>query len=232
MKDRKTYNNEIHKIGRIFTIISLVAIFAVPFIFCLATGAVPNWKAVGGAVAFILGYWAIGLIEAVSYAPLLGTGGQYQSFITGNIANLKLPCALNTQNILKTKAGSEEEEIMTTISISISSITTTIIILIGLIPLSIFSNQIVEILSPVSPYVIPAIFGGLGIVLLSMYFKLTIVPFAVCLAICITLFALGTDIGQSTMIPVGMIISVVSGFFMYKNAKKKNSDALADKEKK
>ncbi|HHU43734.1 MAG: hypothetical protein QM214_00155 [Bacillota bacterium] len=220
MKDRLTYNNEMHKTGRLFTWISLAAFMLVPIIFCLVTGAKPQWSALGKSFMFILGYWAIGLVEAVSYAPLLGSGGQYQTFITGNIANLKLPCAINTQTILKTKQGSEEEEVITTISVAVSTIVTMLIILIGLIPLSIFSTKIVTILAPVSPYVIPAIFGGLGVALLSRYLKLTIIPFIVCLAITITTFALNIDIGQSTMIPIGMAVSIAAAFIIYKKEKK------------
>ncbi|MDD4315976.1 MAG: hypothetical protein PHC84_02320 [Clostridia bacterium] len=221
MKDRQTYNNEVHKLGRIFTWGFVSAIAIVPVVFCLITKTMPDWDIIIKAWAFILGYWAIGLIEAVSYGPLLGTGGQYQSFITGNIANLKLPCAINTQSVLKTKQGTEEEDIITTISIAVSTIVTTIIIIIGLIPLTIFSESIVKVLSPVSPYVIPAIFGGLGIVLLSMYLKLIVVPFIICIIITCVTFSMGMDIGQSTMIPIGMVLSVVSGFIMYKLSKKK-----------
>ncbi|HHT82885.1 MAG: hypothetical protein ACOYEC_03980 [Christensenellales bacterium] len=222
MNDRQNFNNEIHKLGRLFSAISIAVIALAPVVFCLITKTSPDWKAILKAFAFILGYWAIGLVEAVSYGPLLGSGGQYQAFITGNIANLKLPCAVNAQTILNTKQGSEEEEIVTTISVSVSTIVTTLIIVIGLIPLSLFSEGIVKALSPVSPYVIPAIFGGLGVVLLSRYFKLTIAPFIICLAIACVTFALKIDIGQSTMIPIGMGISVISAFIMYKLRQKKN----------
>ena len=222
MKDRTAFNNELHKYGRVFTVIALVLICTVPVVFCIATGTAPNGKAMLGALTFTAGYWAIGLVEVVSYAPLLGAGGQYLAFITGNISNLKLPCAVNAQSINKTERGSEEEEIITTIAVAVSSIVTTLIIIVGLLPLGLFSESIVKVLAPVSPYVIPAIFGGLGVVLISMYFKLTVAPFAVCLVICVAAFALGVDIGQSTMIPIGMAVSIASAFIMYKRDKKKS----------
>lgn len=221
--NKEEYNIQIHKLGRLFTWIAVSAIAVLPIIFCLITGAVPHWRAILGASAFIVGYWAIGLIEAISYAPLLGSGGQYQSFITGNIANLKLPCAINTQTILKTKQGTEEEEVITSISIAVSTITTTIIIVLGLIPLSIFSQPIIKVLAPVSPYVIPAIFGGLTVVLLSRYLKLTIAPFIVCIAITCIAFTVGFDIGQSTMVPIGMVISIISAIIMHKLKKNKTN---------
>lgn len=224
------FEDSLHFLGRIFTAISLVVICLVPVVYCIAANVMPDWKVVLSCALFIVGYMAIGLIEAVSYAPLLGTGGQYLSFITGNISNLKLPCALNAQTILKTEQGSEEQEVITTIAISVSSIVTTVIIAIGLIPLALWQSDIVRVLEPVTPYVIPSIFGGLGVVLLSRYFKLTIIPFAICLVVCIVAFAIGRDLGQSTMITVGMVISLIAGTLIYRRDRKKSGDAPAKKQ--
>jgi len=221
-KKNLSYSESLHRTGRIFTVISLLLIGLVPVIYCISAGVSPDWAAIGGAAAFMFGYLMIGLIEAVSYAPILGVGGQYLAFITGNISNLKLPCSLNAQNIAGCKQGSEEQEIISTIAISVSSIVTTLIIVIGLIPLAIFGGDIVKVLEPVSPYVIPSIFGGLGLVLLSKYFKLTIVPFAAMMLICLVAFLMGSDPGQSTMLTVGMAVSVISGFVIYKMDKKKS----------
>lgn len=215
---REDYNNQIHSIGRIFTWVALALICAVPVAFCIAAKVVPDWGAIAACLTFIFGYWAIGLIEAFSYAPLLGTGGQYLSFITGNIANLKLPCALNSQNVAKVKQGTEEQEIVTTISIAVSSIVTTIIIVIGLIPLAIFQEELVEVLQPISPYVMPAIFGGLTMALLAKYWKVALIPFGVCFLICIigNLIGMGSALSQSTMIIVGMVVSCISTTILYK----------------
>jgi len=190
-----------------------------PPVFFIASGSSPAWDKFISAIPFILGYLAIGLIEAVSYAPLLGTGGQYLGFITGNIANLKLPCAINAQNTSKTIQGSEEQELVTTVSIAVSSIVTTLIIIIGLIPLSLYQKEIISAIAPISPYVLPAIFGGLTVVLFARYFKLASVPFVIMLAVSIVLFAMGQDLGQSTMIPIGMVVAVVYAYILYKKNK-------------
>lgn len=221
LSDKEKYNLSVHNIGRLFTWIALGLICMVPVAYCLSAGVMPDWKALASCIPFMLGYVAIGLIEAFSYAPLLGAGGQYMSFITGNVSNLKLPCAINAQNITGVKQGSEEQEIITTISIAVSSIVTTIVIVIGLIPLLIFQNQIVDILSPVSPYVIPAIFGGLTIVLISQYFKIAIIPFILCIIICVVgnLIGFGESLSQSTMVIVGMAVSGISTTILYKTKK-------------
>lgn len=216
---------QMHKLGRIFTWIALVLILGVPVAFCIATKSLPDWSVLGASVPFILGYVAIGLIEAISYAPLLGTGGQYLSFITGNIANLKLPAAINAQNITKVEAGSEEQEIVTTIAIAISSMVTTLIIIIGLIPLAVFRQEIVTVLQPISPYVIPAIFGGLTMVLIARYYKQAVIPFAVCIVICVVenLIGMGSSLGQSTMIIIGMVVSIIANAIIYTKKEKKNN---------
>lgn len=218
LTERELYNNNIHNIGKIFTWVALGLICLVPVLYCVSAKTLPDWEALGKCVPFLLGYVAIGLIEAVSYAPLLGTGGQYISFITGNVSNLKLPCAINAQNITGVEKGSEEEEIVTTISIAVSSTVTTLVILIGLIPLFIFQEQIVNVLKPVSPYVIPAIFGGLTLVLIAQYFKIAIIPFIVCIIVCVVgnLIGKGSLLSQSTMVIVGMAVSGISTTVLYK----------------
>ena len=107
---------------------------------------------------------------------------------------------------------------MTTISIAVSSIVTTLVIIIGLIPLILLQEQIVDLLKPVSPYVIPAIFGGLTLVLIASYFKIAIIPFVVCILVCVVgnLIGKGSALSQSTMVIVGMVISAISTTILYK----------------
>lgn len=218
---REQYNLQIHKFGRLFSWISLLLIALVPIAYFIASKTPPSFSALVKCIPFLLGYFAIGLVEAVSYAPLLGPGGQYMSFITGNISNMKLPCSINSQSIAKVKQGSEEQEIVSTISIAVSSITTTVIIAIGLIPLFIFQEQIVNILNPISPYVIPAIFGGLTVALISRYYKIAAIPFAACIIICVVanLAGIGKAFDQSTMVIVGMVVSGISTYILYKKNK-------------
>ena len=51
-----------------------------------------------GLIATAPMYWAVGIVETFTFLPMLGAGGSYLSFVTGNISNLKLPCALNVWN--------------------------------------------------------------------------------------------------------------------------------------
>ncbi|MCQ2219136.1 MAG: hypothetical protein MJZ33_11785 [Paludibacteraceae bacterium] len=216
--DREKYNDSVHTLGRRFTWLAIALIVLVPICYCMTSGAEPIWSKIPECLMFMVGYLAVGLVEALSYAPLLGTGGQYLTFITGNISNLKLPCALNSQSIAQVKEGSEEKEIVTTISIAVCSIVTTIVIVLGLIPLAIFQSTIVDALLPISPYVIPAIFGGLTCVLMARYLKVAILPFVLCLLICLVghLCGLGPTVNQGTMILVGMFVSIIATTLLYR----------------
>ena len=203
IQTREQYNLQMHTLGRVFTWLAVGLILLVPIFYCISAKTLPSGMAIVKSLPFLLGYVAIGLIEAFSYAPLLGTSGQYMSFITGNISNLKLPCAINSQNIAKVEKGSEEQEIVTSISIAVSTIVTTVIILIGLIPLIIFQQQIVDLLNPISPYVIPAIFGGLTIVLIAQYYKIAAIPFIACIAICaMQVFPAPVGAHTTTLLPL------------------------------
>lgn len=216
--ERELYNLGLHRVGRIFTWLSVGLILLVPIFYCVSAKVLPDGKALAKSIPFLLGYVAIGLIEALSYAPLLGTGGQYMSFITGNVSNLKLPCAINAQNITKVEKGTEEHEIVTTIAIATSTIVTTLIIIIGLIPLIFLQNKIVAVLNPISPYVIPAIFGGLTMILIAKYWKIAAIPFVVCIGVCVVgnLIGKGSLLSQSTMVIVGMVVSGISTTILYK----------------
>lgn len=218
MEDREKYNDSMHASGRCFTWLAIALISAVPVVYCMACDTEPLWSKVPECLTFMVGYLAIGLIEALSYAPLLGTGGQYLTFVTGNISNLKLPCALNSQSIAQVEDGSEEKEIVTTVSIAVCSIVTTLVIAIGLVPLAYFQSTIVDCLLPVSPYVIPSIFGGLTCVLLSRYLKVAAAPFLFCMLACIVghFCGFGSVLNQGTMILTGMLVSVIATAFLYR----------------
>ena len=136
MKHNKTMNylESVHRDGMIWGIIICVLILSFPLAVCLIFGVAPQWGALAqGLFATLPMYWAVGIVEIFTYVPMLGAGGTYLSFITGNISNLKLPCAVDAMERANVKPTSEEGEIISTISIAVSSIVTTIIIVLGVI---------------------------------------------------------------------------------------------------
>ena len=169
MKKEMTYLDSVHRDGRIWNLSVMVLLMAFPVAVCLVFGVVPEWNSLLlGLIATAPMYWAVGAIETVTYVPMLGAGGSYLSFVTGNISNLKLPCALNAMEQNEVSANSEEGEIVSTIAIAISSIVTTVIIVIGvllIVPLTPVLQA--PALQPAFDQILPALFGGLGVAFVS-----------------------------------------------------------------
>ena len=147
---------------------------------------------------------------------MLGAGGTYLSFVTGNISNLKLPCAVDAMERAGVKPSSEDGEIISTISIAVSSIVTTFIIILGVI-LIIPITPILEspVLKPAFDMILPALFGGLAVVFISKNVKLSIAPVILMLVLFITVPALNAGT-VGIMVPVGVLFTVGVARFMYK----------------
>ncbi len=219
MKEKKqlSYLESVHRDGKIWGFTLLALIFLFPLALCLIFSAVPNWSALGaGLLATVPMYWAVGLIEVFTYVPMLGAGGTYLSFVTGNISNLKLPVALDAMEKADVKSNSEEGEIISTISIATSSIVTTLIVILGVImivPLTpLLSNPVLD---PAFTQMLPALFGGLGVVFVSKNVKLAIAPIILMLILFIFVPALNSGT-VGIMVPVGVIFTIIVARIMYK----------------
>ena len=219
MKNKKelSYMDTVHRDGRIWGIIVALIIFMFPVAVSVIFDAMPDGKVLAkGLLATAPMYWAVGIVEIFTYVHMLGAGGTYLSFVTGNISNLKLPCALDAMERAKTKAGSEEAEVISTIAIAVSSIVTTLIIIIGVIcivPLTPVLES--PILKPAFDMILPALFGGLAVVFVSKNVKLSIAPIILMLVLFITVNALNAGT-VGIMVPVGVIFTVAVARIMYK----------------
>ena len=209
--------DSVHRYGRIWGIIVAIALLAFPLLLSLIFRTAPDFKVLWkGIVATAPMYWAVGIVEIFTYVPMLGAGGTYLSFVTGNISNLKLPCAIDAMERAGVKATSEEGEVISTISIAVSSIVTTLIMIIGVIcivPLT----PILEapVLVPAFDMILPALFGGLAVVFISKNAKLSIAPIILMLALFIFVPALNAST-VGIMVPVGVVFTVIVARILYK----------------
>jgi hypothetical protein len=215
------YAEMTHRMGRLWTAAAIVILFAVPLLFCLIYGVLPDWDSLWkGAIAVVPMYWAIGLIEVFNYSPMIGSGGTYLAFVTGNLANMKVPAAQVTLSKAGVSASSEEGEVLSTIAVAVSSIVTTLILIIGLvfvIPITNWINAdplLSEVFDLSNGYVIPALFGALGVVFISKSWKLAVVP----TILMVLMFLLVPSLYSSSgiFIPVMSILAVLIARLMYK----------------
>jgi hypothetical protein len=160
-------------------------------------------------------FWTVGVIEVITYTPMLGVGGTYLGFVTGNITSIKAPAALTAMENLGVKADSEEGEVVSTIAIATSSIVTTLIIAVGVALLTVIAPVINHpSLAPAFENILPALFGGLGVVYISKNPKLSVAPLVFMIAIFLLIPGLSGAVG--VLVPVGIIISLSAGRIMYK----------------
>lgn len=217
MKKNMTYMDSVHRYGKIWGIGISILLISFPIVVSLVFSAKPEWSALAkGLFATLPMYWAVGIIEVLTYVPMLGAGGTYLSFVTGNISNLKLPCAVDAMERANVKANSEEGEVISTIAIAVSSIVTTIIIILGVI-LIIPLTPILEspALDPAFAMILPALFGGLAVVFISKNVKLSILPVLLMLVLFIFIPALNAST-VGIMVPVGVVFTVIVARIMYK----------------
>ena len=217
MKKNLSYIDSVHRDGRIWNIGVMLLLMAFPVSVAFIFGAAPDWGALlVGLVATAPMYWAVGVIETITFVPMLGAGGSYLSFVTGNISNLKLPCALNALEQNGVSATSEEGEVISTIAIATSSIVTTLIIIFGVIlirPLTpILSNPVLD---PAFAQMLPALFGGLGVAFVSKNWKIAIAPVVLMLILFIFIPALNSST-VGIMVPVSVLFTIGIARILYK----------------
>ncbi len=212
-----SYMDSVHRDGRIWNLSMMVLLMAFPVAVGLIFSVIPDWEALGaGLIATAPMYWAVGIIETVTYVPMLGAGGSYLSFVTGNISNLKLPCALNALEQNGVSASSEEGEVISTIAIAVSSIVTTVIIIIGvvcIVPLAPILES--PVLEPAFEQILPALFGGLGVAFVSKNWKIAVAP--VVLMLVLFIFVPGLNAGTvGIMVPVSALFTIAVSRILYK----------------
>ncbi|MGN1320549.1 MAG: hypothetical protein ACI4U6_05480 [Acutalibacteraceae bacterium] len=214
--NNNTYLDKVYSWGNKWNIFVMIVLLAFPFAVALIFKAQPNWNGLlKGLIATAPMYWAVGIVEVITYIPMLGAGGSYLSFVTGNISNLKLPCALGALEQAQVKADSEEGEVVSTIAIAVSSIVTTVIIILGvllIIPLQPILQS--PVLQPCFEQILPALFGGLGIVFISKNWKIAIAPIILMLILFIFTGLGAGDVG--IMVPVGVLFTIAISRIMYK----------------
>ena len=215
----QAYTKKTHVIGRTVSIITLVMLVGAPFLIGKLLGAYPDLGAVGKGFLSVGIVWLVSSIaEFLIYTPMLGAGGGYLAFITGNLINMKIPCAVNARDMVGAKTGTPENEIISTISIATSSLVTILVLALGvllMVPLQPVLQS--EVLQPAFENVVPALFGAMAYKYYRKNMKIAALP----LILMSLLFILVPSLIGSTsfmIVPSGAIaIGVAYLMFRKKN---------------
>ena len=212
----KEFNDGMHRLGRITLIVMTALLVSVPFLYGTFNHvSVDRVSFLTGLAKVGLIYYPVSIIEFLVYTPMLGVGGSYLSFMTGNVTNMRIPCVMNAKDIAGTEAGTPEHEIISTIAVATSAIVTTLVIVAGVIcmvPLQpVLQN---EILLPAFNNVVPALFGALGLKYFAKSPQIAIIPLLLVSLLCIFVPA---AINQTSllMIPCGALALLI-GFVLFK----------------
>ena len=216
MENRKTYESYLkstHRLGRIVSVITLVLLVGAPFAIGALLGAELDLGAVARAFLSVGLVWTVSsVVEFLVYTPMLGAGGSYLAFITGNLINMKIPCAMNAKELVNAKSGTAENEVIATLSIATSALVTIVVLALGvvlLIPLQPVLQS--PVLAPAFDNVVPALFGAMAYKYYRKDPLLALIP----LTAMIVLFTLVPSLTSSTsfmIIPSGALAIALSWF--------------------
>ncbi len=213
------FNNSLHRLGRFLLVTAIVILSAVPFQIGMLYGVTPDMAAfLEGYAKVAVVYLPVSLVEFLVYTPMLGAGGSYISFITGNVTNMKIPVAMNAKEIAGTEVGTPENEIISTISTATSAIVTTLVIVAGvilLVPLQpVLQNPV---LLPAFNNVVPALFGALGLKYFIKSPQIALIPVLFMILLCTFVPSM---INQTSvlMVPCGALALAI-GYVLYKKDK-------------
>ena len=174
----ESYLNGTHRLGRIFSVLTLIMLVGAPFAIGGILGAMPDLAAAArGFIAVGLVWTVSAVVEYLVYTPMLGAGGSYLAFITGNLINMKIPCAMNAREMTGAKTGTAENEVISTLSIATSSLVTILVLALGvllMIPLQPVLQS--EVLKPAFANVVPALFGAMACQYFRKDPRLAVVP--------------------------------------------------------
>lgn len=213
------FNNGLHRLGRAMLIAAVLLLVAVPFVIGAVNGVMPEGKGfISGFAKVGIIYIPVAIVEFLVYTPMLGVGGSYLTFLTGNVTNMKIPCVMNASDIAGTQMGTAENEIVSTISVAASAVVTTLVIVAGvilLVPLQPFLQS--PVLLPAFDNVVPALFGALGLKYFSKSPQIAVVPVLLMTLLCIFVPA---AISQTSllMIPCGGLALLI-GYLLFKKNK-------------
>lgn len=156
------YVPQTNKIGKFTGYLGVILSFCPAIVLGLFYGSWPTGTAL--LTAFIAGASSFGIlwfVEPISYYPIVGSSGTYMAFLSGNISNMRIPCASMAQAAAEVEPGTEKGSIVATIGMSLSIIVNVSILTIGAILGTSILSKLPDNVKAALGYLLPALFGAL-----------------------------------------------------------------------
>lgn len=147
--------------GRLTLWMLIITSLMPPLYFSYVLSYHPGWAPIiGGLIGYAAFIGIMWFLEPITYYPVLGRSGTYIAFLTGNIANMCLPCSAAAQEAIGAEPGTKKAEIAGTLGIAVASFTNIVIIIIVVLSGSYILTIIPESVQSALKYILPAIYGG------------------------------------------------------------------------
>lgn len=156
------YLPKMHRIGKIIGVLAVLVSFMPALTLGVVYGLWPDMAALGtAAVSAIASFGVLWFVEPLSYYPVVGPVGTYMAFVSGNISNMRIPCASMAQISAEVEPGSDKGSIIATIGMGVSIVINTLVLTIGVIAGSSILSMLPASVVGALNYLLPALFGAL-----------------------------------------------------------------------
>ena len=156
------YLPKMHRIGKIIGVLAVLASFMPALTLGVVYGLWPDVAALGtAALSAIASFGVLWFVEPLSYYPVVGPMGTYMAFVSGNISNMRIPCASMAQISAEVEPGSDKGSVIATIGMGVSIVINTLVLTVGVIAGSSILSMLPASVVGALNYLLPALFGAL-----------------------------------------------------------------------
>ncbi len=180
------YLDYINKWGKITNWLGVLLSFGPVMVLAWIFKIVPPINAIiTGFISMASAIGVVWFVEPISFFPIIGVAGTYMAFISGNISNLRIPCAAVAQNVAGVKPGTKEGTIISTLGMATSVVSNIVILTIGVLAGSKILSQLPQNVLDALNFLMPALFGAVFVQFALM--KLKLAPISLGLALILKL---------------------------------------------
>ena len=213
----KSFTKPIIRYGSLTNLLAIPLCFIPAIYLWLVKGAFPGWNNILTGWVYVASMFAIySVVEPICYFPILGLPGTYMSFLSGNIGNMRVPCAVVAQESLGVEPGTKKAELIATLGIAGSIFTNTIMVTIAAIGGAALMSIFPPVVLTAFKYVSSAIFGALFAMFASKNLKYGAFALVVVMAM-----LLSKAIPVYIMIPIAVFSTAIFGVFDYNKKQSK-----------
>ena len=222
------YMPEMHRLGKIIGWAGVAVCFIPCAVLAIFFDALPDGSVL--PVAFLTGASTFGLlwfVEPISYFNVLGPVGTYMAFLSGNISNMRVPCASMAQVAAEVEPGTEEGSVIATIGMAVSVLINVAVLTLGAILGTIVLSKLPAGVISALGYLLPALFGALLVQFGSrdLPFALGMLIFCAVMCVLIALGAFRWLPSAANWLPITSAVFVAIAWKLLVGGKRSSSEA-------